>query len=126
MLGQPAAWQTVCRPSRCTSPASWVNSGPMVAFTLIHGGLRSMGVSALRASMRSNRRPSGATMVTLRSLTPHAGDGTLRRPGGDEAHVPMGRNVRTGRAVGIPTRGGSPVGPAGTVRPPGSGEGDDD
>jgi hypothetical protein len=37
----------------------------MLALTLIHGGLRSTGVSALRASMRSNRRPSGATIVTL-------------------------------------------------------------
>src|SRR5688572_10520625 len=60
MLGQPAAWQTVCRPSRFTSPCSCVNSGPIVALTLIHGGLRSIGVCAFRASMRSIRRPSGA------------------------------------------------------------------
>src|SRR5262245_61005215 len=71
MLGQPASWQTVCRPSRWTRPRSWVNSGPIVALTLIQSGLRSIGVSALRASTRSRRRPSGATMVTsqrLRSL----------------------------------------------------------
>src|SRR5437763_1491878 len=59
MLGQPASWQTVCRPSRCTSPRSAVNCGPIRAVTLIQGGLRSMGVSALRASMRSMRRPAG-------------------------------------------------------------------
>src|SRR5699024_3163632 len=39
-------------------------SGPMTALVWIHSGLRSIGTSALRASMRSMRRPSGA-MVTL-------------------------------------------------------------
>ncbi len=38
-----------------------VNSGPIFALILIQGGLRSIGVSALRASIRSIRRPSGAT-----------------------------------------------------------------
>src|SRR5215475_10258277 len=61
MFGQPASWHTVCRPSRCTRPRIAVNSGPIFALTLIHGGLRSIGVSALRASMRSIRRPSGPT-----------------------------------------------------------------
>src|SRR5215475_4551428 len=61
MLGQPASWQTVCSPSRWTRPRTAVNSGPIVALILIHGGLRSIGVAALRASMRSIRRPSGAT-----------------------------------------------------------------
>src|SRR5829696_6207371 len=64
MFGQPASWQTVCSPSRWTSPRRCVNSGPIVALTLIHGGLRSMGVCALRASMRSILRPSGTTDVT--------------------------------------------------------------
>src|SRR5262244_383753 len=64
MFGQPASWQTVCRPSRLTRLRSWVYSGPIIALTLIHGGFRSIGVSALRASMRNIRRPSGWTMVT--------------------------------------------------------------
>ena len=63
MLGQPASWHTVCNPSRETSPRNWVYSGPILALTLIHGGLRSIGVSALRASIRSMRRPSGATVA---------------------------------------------------------------
>ena len=42
-------------------------SGPVRSVVLIHAGLRSMGVSALRTSSRSIRRPSGA-MVTLASL----------------------------------------------------------
>jgi hypothetical protein len=29
----------------------------MLAFTLIHGGFRSIGVAAFRASIRSSRRP---------------------------------------------------------------------
>ena len=33
-------------------------SGPVRMRVLIHGGLRSMGVSALRASMRKSLRPS--------------------------------------------------------------------
>src|SRR5258705_9373214 len=70
MLGQPASWQTVWRPSRWTSPRRCVYSGPILAETLIHDGLRSIGVSALRASMRSRRRPSGTTAVTVRRLRP--------------------------------------------------------
>src|SRR3954447_2509857 len=70
MLGQPASWHTVWRPSRCTRPRRCVYSGPIFAETLIHGGLRSIGVSALRASMRSRRRPSGTTAVTRESLRP--------------------------------------------------------
>src|SRR6186997_1904846 len=83
MLGQPASWHTVCRPSRWTRPRRWVNSGPMVAFTLIHGGLRSIGVSALRASMRSRRRPSGTTVVTAQDYA------RVRRkpPARDQRHV---------------------------------------
>src|ERR687893_323531 len=72
MLGQPASWQTVCRPSRETSPRSWVYSGPILALTLIHGGLRSIGVSALRASIRRRRRPSGAGVV-VRAAWPVVG-----------------------------------------------------
>src|SRR5436305_998009 len=63
MLGQPASWHTVCSPSRCTRPRSAVYSGPIRAVTLIHGGLRSIGVCVLRASMRSSRRPSGAAFI---------------------------------------------------------------
>src|SRR2546421_598126 len=87
MLGQPASWHTVCRPSRCTSPRSAVNCGPIVAFTLIHGGLRSIGVSALRASMRSMRRPSGWTRVTLRAYAV-AGRNPLPPAGGRRGSRP--------------------------------------
>ena len=51
------------------------NSGPVRARVLIHSGLRSMGTLALRASMRSSRRPSGA--VTSQSL--RGGRGWRRR-----------------------------------------------
>src|SRR5262249_11800043 len=92
MLGQPASWQTVCRPSRCTRPRSAVNSGPIRAFTLIQGGLRSIGVCELRASMRSRRRPSGVaavivdgaecSVVTVLHTTPGTGkNGQLTRAG---------------------------------------------
>src|SRR5918993_3242617 len=59
MLGQPASSQTVCSPSRRTRPLSSVYSGPIRARVLIHDGLRSIGVCALRTSSRSIRRPSG-------------------------------------------------------------------
>src|SRR6187551_3467897 len=66
MLGQPASWQTVWSPSDFTRDCSAVYSGPIRARVLIHSGLRSMGVSALRTSSRSSLRPSGA------ELTPRA------------------------------------------------------
>ena len=66
MLGQPASSHTVLRPSRFTRPLSSVYSGPIVARVRIHSGLRSMGVSALRASMRSMRRPSAAIVTSVR------------------------------------------------------------
>src|SRR3954464_7049138 len=68
MLGQPASWQTVCRPSLFTSFCIAVYSGPIFARVLIHSGLRSMGVWALRTSRRSILRPSGATADTTGSL----------------------------------------------------------
>src|SRR6478735_7257811 len=63
VLGQPASSHTVCRPSRRTRPLSSVYSGPILARVLIHGGLRSMGVSAFRTSRRSSFRPSGTTVT---------------------------------------------------------------
>ena len=63
MLGQPASWHTVCRPSRFTRPCSSVYSGPIFARVLIHSGLRSIGVSALRTSSRSSLRPSGEALL---------------------------------------------------------------
>src|SRR5918993_5137578 len=72
MLGQPASSQTVCSPSRRTRPLSSVYSGPILARVLIHDGLRSIGVWALRTSSRSIRRPSGCSVVT---------PARLRRPG---------------------------------------------
>src|SRR5689334_23764075 len=91
MLGQPASWQTVCRPSRLTRPLSCVYSGPILALTLIHGGLRSIGVSAFRASMRSRRRPSGTTAVTRESLRP----GPAQPPGTRLTSRPRGFPPRT-------------------------------
>src|SRR3954452_3379343 len=77
MLGQPASWHTVCRPSAFTSCWSSRYWGPIVARVLIHSGLRSIGVSALRTSRRSSLRPSGAG---CRSVTPASlrGDGERR------------------------------------------------
>src|SRR5262245_60380591 len=63
MFGQPASSQTVCRPSRRTSPLSSRYSGPILARVLIHDGFFSIGVWLLRTSRRSSFRPSGA-MVT--------------------------------------------------------------
>src|ERR1700760_890759 len=63
MLGQPASSQTVCSPPARTSAFSSVYCGPVRARVRIHGGLRSMGVSALRTSRRSSLRPSGAIVT---------------------------------------------------------------
>src|SRR3954462_10736022 len=71
MLGQPASSQTVCRPSRRTRFFSCVYSGPVFIRVLIHGGLRSIGVSAFRTSRRRSLLPSGATVTT--STLPAAG-----------------------------------------------------
>src|SRR4051794_4533164 len=68
MLRQPASWQTVWSPSDFTSDCRAVYSGPIFARVLIHSGLRSMGVWALRTSRRSILRPSGATADTTGSL----------------------------------------------------------
>src|SRR4051812_16627903 len=93
MVGQPASWHTVCRPSRFTSAWSSVYSGPIFARVLIHSGLRSIGVRVLRSSMRSRRRPSGGvgrTAVTNSSVRGREGllssHGPEQRPGGEEAH----------------------------------------
>src|ERR1700761_1557217 len=74
MLGQPASWHTVCRPSLFTSRVSSRYCGPVFSLVLIHGGLRSIGVSLLRTSSRRSLRPSGVTAVTrspLCSREPH-------------------------------------------------------
>src|SRR5688572_15637876 len=55
MFGQPASWQTVCSPPSRTRSATAAYSGPVLSLILSHSGLRSIGVSALRASMRSSR-----------------------------------------------------------------------
>src|SRR5687767_3387102 len=59
MLGQPASWQTVGSPSFFTRSATAAYSGP---------GLRSIGVSALRASTRSRRRRPGSTTDRLQGV----------------------------------------------------------
>src|SRR5882757_8895211 len=61
MLGQPASSHTVCRPPVRTRAFSSVNWGPIRALVRIHGGLDSIGVSALRTSSRSSLRPSEFT-----------------------------------------------------------------
>src|ERR1022692_3380456 len=65
MLGQAASSQTVCRPSRLTSCLSSVYCGPVRSRVLIHGGLRSIGVWLLRASIRSSLRSPGASTTCL-------------------------------------------------------------
>src|SRR5215212_9912090 len=61
IFGQPAASQTVCRPSRRTSDFSSVYSGPVFRRVLIHSGLRSIGTWLLRTSRRSSLRPAGSS-----------------------------------------------------------------
>ena len=56
---------TVCSSSDFTRLCSAVYSGPILARVLIHSGLRSIGVSALRTSRRSNFRPSCPTWVAV-------------------------------------------------------------
>src|SRR5687768_7450728 len=80
MLGHPASWHTVCRPSDLTSDWSCLYSGPILARVLIHSGLRSIGVSALRTSRRSSLRPSAfgagaGACVTSANCTPGAQPG---------------------------------------------------
>src|SRR6478672_12786844 len=65
MLGQPASSQTVCRPSFLTRFFSPTNSGPIWTLALIHSGLRSTGTAALRCSIRSIFRPSGASVMIV-------------------------------------------------------------
>ena len=67
MFGHPASWQTVWSFSVFTIEWIAVYSGPILAVVRIHSGLRSMGVSELRASTRSRRRPSGATVMVLQA-----------------------------------------------------------
>ena len=81
MLGQPASSQTVCRPSRLTSALSSLYSGPIFSLVLIHGGLRSIGVSALRTSRRSSLRPLGIP-AARRSRTVSTLTSTMLAPDG--------------------------------------------
>src|SRR5262245_30287747 len=107
MLGQPAASQTVCRPSRRTRPVSSRNAGPIVARVRIQGGLRSIGVLLLRTSRRSSLRspgsvPEGTTLtdVTLRGIRRHAGE-----LGGAFPQQPGGVLVAGSEARAHPARG---------------------
>ena len=68
IFGQAASWHTVCSPSDLTRLCKRVYSGPMCALVLIHSGFRSIGTSALRASMRISLRPSGASVMRTPSL----------------------------------------------------------
>src|SRR6478735_11217039 len=108
MLGQPASWQTVWSPSDFTSDWSAVYSGPILARVLIHSGLRSMGVWALRTSRRKSLRPPGVTdgsvgaWVTSVHATraPRRCRGRLDRA----ATATRCRGTRT-RALGVDLRG---------------------
>jgi hypothetical protein len=64
MLGQPASWHTVCRPSRLT--IEWISEycGPILAVVRIHDGLLldgGLGVASLHAqqasAVRGDRHP---------------------------------------------------------------------
>src|SRR5690349_12066580 len=79
MLGHPADWQTVWRPSDFTRLWRAVYSGPIFALVLIHSGLRSIGVSALRTSSRSSLRPSAEGLGGMGAVVTPA---TLRRGSG--------------------------------------------
>ena len=78
IFGQAASWQTVCKPSLFTSVRRRVYSGPILARVLIHSGLRSIGTSELRASTRSNLRPSGANVMHLPFLERQSYGAALR------------------------------------------------
>src|SRR5712691_4787808 len=92
MLGQPASSQTVCSPSRLTSCRSSVYWGPVRSLVLIHGGLRSIGVWLLRASIRSSRRSPGAS-TTSTSLCRQA-----RAPSARDRSFLM--RMKAGRRIG--------------------------
>jgi hypothetical protein len=77
MLGRPASWQTVWRPSSWTSFSSSSYAGPILARVLIHSGFFSMGVSASRTSRRNILRPSGPIVTTM-----HPAPRRSRPPGG--------------------------------------------
>ena len=63
IFGHAASWQTVWRLSRETSERSAVYSGPILARVFIHSGFRSIGTSALRASILKSGLPLGALDV---------------------------------------------------------------
>src|SRR5262245_22884493 len=115
MLGQPASWQTVCSPSDFTRRCRAWYSGPILARVLIHSGLRSIGVSALRTSRRSSFRPSAVgAWVTSANSTPgqvaaqfRSAKGRSSLPLGSAAVADAGNRVAVDR-----------VGPAGVAQPP--------
>src|SRR5918992_1557611 len=100
MLGQPASSHTVCSPPERTSDLSSVYCGPVRALVLIHGGLRSIGVSLLRTSRRRSLRPSGAMVTSpgyaagpvLHGLHPRGGN--RRRRGPADLHRAPARATR--------------------------------
>src|SRR5690349_20778914 len=110
MLGQPASWQTVWRPSVFTSCCRAVYSGPILARVLIHSGLRSIGVSELRTSRRRSLRPSGVVaggvvgVVTRVESTRVVMVGLRSGAGADQADPRrLGARLVVGRGhVGLP------------------------
>src|SRR6478735_6480328 len=102
MLGQPASSQTVCSPPERTSDFSSVYCGPVRARVRIHGGLRSIGVSALRTSRRSSLRPSGAIVTTdrLRRVGSSRGPADLHRTPMGASYDDQLRVARSAEAAG--------------------------
>src|SRR5947209_5555113 len=123
MLGHPAASQTVCRPSRRTSPLSSRNDGPMVALVRIHGGLRSMGIWLLRISRRSSLRPPGPdagvlTNATLRGIRRYTGElrgACPEQSGGVLVAGSQARRHPAGGFTSLPEDGRSEVLPAADI-----------
>ena len=91
--------------------SSWY-SGPIRAVVLIHAGFFSMGVSLLRTSRRSSRRPSAATLTA--SAYPRTGAGRRHRDGqGEQAWRVRSTTGRVSVTVtGRPSSADSDVTPA--------------
>src|SRR4051812_8066312 len=99
MLGQPASWQTVWSPSDFTRLCRCLYSGPILARVLIHSGLRSIGVSALRTSSRRSLRPSGAGACVTWTNCTRAPEALLRHVAAPERQHRGRRGHDQGHAV---------------------------
>src|SRR4051794_2955783 len=127
MLGQPASWHTVCRPSDFTRFCSSRYCGPNLALVLIHAGFFSTGTAALRTSSRSILRPSGAGVAG--ALEPGSVGAWVTRSGYAATYLDPNRGGprKATRSVPSPelSRSGSRDVPA-TERQQREGHGDDE